>query len=132
MSEESQEMIMIAKLVKTLTEHLKIISKQSQSIKQLQEMVEAQGAGQLIMFNLLLKGEEERQLYFSQEIAKIINNMDFSSHSYLRELLQEYLKIAQKQLVKSIEDVIDPEEEARPPWFQGVIRGNKRFDEGQD
>ncbi|NJN46552.1 MAG: hypothetical protein HC808_08800 [Candidatus Competibacteraceae bacterium] len=131
MSEESQEMIMIAKLVNTLTEHLKIISKQAQSIKQLQEMVEAQGAGQLIMFNLLLKGDEERQLYFSQEIAKIINSMDFPSHSYLRELLQEYLKIAQKQLIKSIEEVTDPDE-ARPPWFQGVIRGNKRFDEGQE
>jgi hypothetical protein len=131
MSEESQEMILIAKLVKTLTEHLKIISKQSQSIKQLQEMVEAQGAGQLIIFNLLLKSDEKQQVYFSREIEKIISGTDFSAHPYLRELLQEYLKIAQKQLIKSTEEVADSED-SRPSWFHGVIRGNKLFDEGHE
>lgn len=128
MNEESQEMVLIAKLVKTLTEHLKIISKQSQSIRQLQEMVEAQGAAQLIFFNLLVKNDERQQAYFYQEIEKIISGTDLEANPYLREMLQEYLKISQKQLEKSLYENGD----TRPPWFHGVIHGNRLNDNGHE
>jgi hypothetical protein len=42
--------------------------------------------------------------------------------------LQEYLKISQKQLEKSIDDNGD----SRPAWFHGVINGNRLSDNGHE
>ncbi len=117
MTTETPEMLLILKLVRTLTDHLKILNKQAESIKQLKDMLEAQGAGQLILISLLLANDTQRRLYFTQEIERFISQSDFSKNPYLKELLQEYLKLAKSPS--------SPDTPTKPQWFQGVIQGSK-------